>query len=100
MTSTRTAKKTIGLDWQKNNFARASRFFVDFFVVAARLPRETQDNDFLFLFLNFENVLENSNPEKIANICRIRGGISAIKFEAMRLYFLSDVFLAVAVIVA
>ena len=26
----------IGLDWQNNNFARASRFFVHFFVVTAR----------------------------------------------------------------
>ena len=30
----------IGLDWQKNNFARASRFFVHFFAVTARLGRE------------------------------------------------------------
>ena len=30
-------KKVIGLD---NNFARASRFFVHFFAVAARLRRE------------------------------------------------------------
>ena len=29
-------KKAIGLDWQNNNFARASRFFVDLFAVAAR----------------------------------------------------------------
>ena len=34
-------KKTIGLDWQNNNFARASRFFVHFFAVVARLQRET-----------------------------------------------------------
>ena len=33
-------KKAIGLDWQNNNFARASRFFVHFFAVAARLQRE------------------------------------------------------------
>ena len=30
-----------GLDWQNNNFARASRFFVHFFNVAARLQRES-----------------------------------------------------------
>ena len=30
-------KKAIGLDWQNNNFACASRFFVHFFAVAARL---------------------------------------------------------------
>ena len=33
-------KKAIGLDWQNNNFARASRFFVDFFALTARLQRE------------------------------------------------------------
>ena len=34
----RTAKKTIGLDWQKNIFTRASRFFVHSSAVVA-LPR-------------------------------------------------------------
>ena len=34
-------KKAIALDWQNNNFARASRFFVHFFAVVARLRRET-----------------------------------------------------------
>ena len=29
--------KPIGLDWQINNFARASRFFVHFLAVVARL---------------------------------------------------------------
>jgi len=33
--------KAIGLDWQNNNFARASRFFAHFFAVTARLRRET-----------------------------------------------------------
>ena len=60
-------EKAIGLDWQKNNYSRASRFFVHFFAVVARLRREnpyfhvlsrtgTQDNNFLFLFLNFDTV--------------------------------------------
>ena len=60
--------KAIGLDQQNNNFARASRFFVHFFAVTARLRREsasfhvlkrtwTEDNNFLFLFLFFEAVL-------------------------------------------
>ena len=31
----------IGLDWQNNNFARASRFFVHFLAVVARLQRES-----------------------------------------------------------
>ena len=61
-------KKAIGLDKQSNNFARASHFFVHFSAVAARLQRETdkfhvlsrmgtKDNNFLFLFLNFDAVL-------------------------------------------
>ena len=29
-------KKAVGLDWQNNKFARASRFFVHFLVVTAR----------------------------------------------------------------
>ena len=33
-------KKAIGLDWQNNNFARASRFFVHFSTVVSRLQRE------------------------------------------------------------
>ena len=31
----------IVLDWQNNNFARASRFFVHFFAVVARLEHES-----------------------------------------------------------
>ena len=34
------ANKVIGLDWQNNNFARASRFFVHVLAVTARLRRE------------------------------------------------------------
>ena len=34
-------KKAKGLDKQNNNFARALRFFVHFFAVAARLQRES-----------------------------------------------------------
>ena len=33
--------KSLGLDWPKNNFARASRFFVHFLAVVARLRHET-----------------------------------------------------------
>ena len=36
------SNKAIGLDWQNNNFARASRFFVHFFAVNARLRRSEQ----------------------------------------------------------
>ena len=34
-------KKAIGLDWQNDNSSRASRFFVHYFGVTARLRRET-----------------------------------------------------------
>ena len=33
-------KEATGLDWQNNNFERASRFFVHFFAVASRLQRK------------------------------------------------------------
>ena len=36
-----TGKKVIELDWKKNKFARASRFFVHFLAVIARLQRES-----------------------------------------------------------
>ena len=92
-------KKAIGLDWQNNNFARASRFFVHFFAVVSLLRRENapihvlsgtvaQENNFLFVFLNFDTVLWNSTPKKIANIWRIkRDGISVIKFKAASIHF-------------
>jgi len=60
-----------------------------------------EDNDFLFLFVNFGIVFQNSTPEKFANIWRIeRVGMSAIEFEVARIHFLSDVFVDVAVVVA
>ena len=66
--SNENGKKAIGLDKQNNNFAPASRFFVHFSAAVARLQRETtqfhvlsrtktEDNNFLFLFLNFDAVL-------------------------------------------
>ena len=56
----------------------------------------TQDNNFLFLFLNFDTVLYNSTHKTFASIWRIkRAGICAIKFEAAPIHFLSDVVVAV-----
>ena len=55
-------KKAIGVDKQNNNFERASRFIVHFSTVVARLQLHvlsrtgTKDNNFLFLFLNFDAV--------------------------------------------
>ena len=61
------------------NFARASRFSVHFVAVVALLQSGsanfyifsrtgTQNNKFLFLFLNFETILKNSTPKKFANV--------------------------------
>ena len=62
----------------------------------------TQDNDFPFLFLNFDSLLEfNSGKRLPINIWRIQwDGISIIKFEAGLIHFLSDVLVADAVVVA
>ena len=61
----------------------------------------TRQCNFLFLYLNFNTVLQNSTPKKIAHIWKIkRDGISALKFKAARIHFFGDVFVAVAVVVA
>ena len=63
--------KSNRFNWQNNNFARASRFFVHFFAVTARLRREnakfhdvqrkyTSDDEISSLFLNLDMVLWNS----------------------------------------
>jgi len=51
--------KAIGLDWQNNNFARASRFFVHFFAVTARPRRENAQ----FHLLNKRQRLSSSFSE-------------------------------------
>ena len=54
-----------------------------------------------FFFLTLMQSFRIQFKKKFANIWRIdRVGISAIKFEAAQIHFLSDVFVAVAVIVA
>ena len=104
-------KKAIGLDWQNNNFARASHLFVHFFAFTPRLRRKMPNFTFFagrehktttYFFFSWTSIaLQNSTPETIANIWRIeRDGINAIKFEAARMHFLRDVFAAVAVVVA
>ena len=74
-----------------SNEQRKNSRFTDFFAIATRLQCEsaqfhvlsmtwTQDNNFLFLFLNFNIVFSNSTPEKFANIWRMEQvEISAIK---------------------
>ena len=95
------------LDQQNNNSARASRFFVHFLAVVARLQRfhvlsrtGTEDNN--FLLLNFDTGLQDSTPKIFAYIWRIKWeGISATNFEQREFtFFKSDIFVAVAVAVA
>ena len=74
-----------------NNFVQASRFFVHFFAVTARLRHEsallwrakTQYSDFLFLFLYFDTVFRRTEREEIIPNT-----------------LLSDFFVAVAIVVA
>ena len=79
----------IGLDWQKNNFTRASRFFVHFFAAISPLVEDLnkrQRPSFSFSDL-WCSPLE-FNSKNVANIWRIeRDGIRAIKFEASRTLF-------------
>ena len=58
------------LDQQNNNYARASRFFVHFLAVVARLQRfhvlsRTGTEDKNFLLLNFDTGLQDSTPKNL-----------------------------------
>ena len=89
--------KAIGLDKQNNNFARASRPFLYIYLPSLH---DYNYDFFYFLFLLMES-LRIQLQKKIADIWRIiRDGISLIKFEAEQIHFLSDVFAAIAVVVA
>ena len=103
----RERRKGNRLDQQNNNSARASRFFVHFLAVVARLQRfhvlsRTGTEDNYFLLLNFDTGLQDSTPKKFAYIWRIKWeGISATNFEQREFtFFKSDIFVAVAVAVA
>ena len=95
-------KKVIGLDWQNNKSAHASCFFVNFFAVTTRLQHKMPNFTFygecehntttLFFLLN-------SIQSYLVIIQRNRT-ISVIKFEAAQRHFLSDIFVAIAVVVA
>ena len=81
---TENGKKATGLDWQSNNFARASHFFCTFFFLPSlrdydvKMPIFTfcvegvnTRKDFLSPSLNFESVFQNSTPEKNCQHLRI-----------------------------
>ena len=100
-TATRTAKKAIGLIWQNNNLARASRFFVHFLarrswmtatwnVLISRarfMEYVNTTQNVLFLFLNLDTVLSDSTPN-FATIWHIKWNwIRSTNFETVRMYF-------------
>jgi len=105
-------KKAIGLDWQNDNFARASDIFVQFFAFAAWLHRETsyfyvlwrREHKATIFFLFSWTSIQSFRIQLQKKICHcfriVWDWIKAIKFEAVRILFLSDVFVAVAVVVA
>ena len=100
-------KKAIGLDKQNNNFARASRFFCTFLcrrcttttwnVLISRFVEdgEQKTTTFFFFFWTLMQFFRFQLQTRTK-----RDGISAIKFEAAQIHFLSDVFVAVGVVVA
>ena len=92
-------KNAIGLGKQNNNSASASCFFVHFFAVTTRLEHKMPDFMFcgecehkttLFFFL----------LNSIQSFIIQRNRTSAIKFEVAQRHFLSDIFVAIAVVVA
>ena len=97
-------------DWQNKTFARSPRFFVhsspplhDFNV---KVPNFTfcggHESKTTFVFFSWTPIL-SFKIQLQKNLTRFdeltKDGISAIKFEAMRIHFLRDVFKAVSVIV-
>ena len=94
-----------------NTFAPAARFFVQFFAVAARPPRETasfhvlwrtwtRENDFIFLsFFQLRYSLFEFNSRKVRQHLTIeRDGIRRKKFETGCIHFSRDVFSAVVAV--
>ena len=57
------------------------------------------NNDSLFPFMNFETVFQYTTLETLPTFDKEQDGISVIKFEAVSIHFLSDLFVAVAVVV-
>ena len=100
-TATTTAKSN-RFRFAKQQLCRCITFFIHFFAVTARVRREMpyfticRGRQLSF----FLPELWYSPLELNSSIWRIkRDGISVIKFEATQIHFLSDVFVAVAVVV-
>ena len=102
-------KKTIGLDWKNNNLHHAFLFISlpslhDYDVKMPNFTfcggREHKATTFFFFFSTSIQSFRIQLQKKNAKIWRIEWDrISEIKFEARRLHFLSDVLVAVGVVV-
>ena len=101
-------KRAIGLNWQNNNYGRASLLFFLTFPCGHCTAttwkcgeREHKTTTFFFFKESSIRSFRIHLQKKIANILRIKqDGIIAIKFEAAQLHFSIYVFVAVAVDVA
>ena len=108
-------KRSIGLDWQNNNFARTSLFFAHFIAVAARLQRKMlnftfsrgrehktrQTTTFFFFSWTLIQYFKIQLQKKLPTFDELNESesVSAIKFEIAGIHLLGDVFVAVAVVV-
>ena len=77
--SNQNVKKSKGLDWQNNNFARASLFFVPFFAVTARLRRE---KSLISYFM--EDV--NKGRRTFPSLSKLKSGLQENSFKEILLH--------------
>ena len=88
------------LDWQNNNSARASHFFILY--ISLPFMEDVNSRQRTFFFFSWSSIQTfriQSTLEKIAKIWRIeRDGKSEILFKAARLHFLV-IFVTVAVVI-
>ena len=77
--SNQNVKQSKGLDWQNNNFARASLFFVHFFAVTARLRREKSLISFFM-----ENV--NKGRRTFLSLSKLKSGLQENNFKEILLH--------------
>ena len=101
-------KKAKGLDWQNNSSARASRFFVHFSAVTARLRRENAYFHVLWKDVNTRQRLSFSFPEHRYSLLEFNSRENwqhlinwtrwnkCNKFETARLHFLSPLLLSIS----
>ena len=105
-------QKAIGLDWQNKNLCTCITFFCTFLCrrcttttrncLTSRFMQDVNKRQqFYFIFPKLRYSPLESTPEKFPNAWQIKWNrIRGMTFEAAQIHFLSDVFAAVAVVVA